>query len=308
MKSRSLATAFAVASVLLAQRLDAGEGMVVNGVLLTLIEQVELPAKEPGSLAEVAVGEGQVVESGQLLAASEDDEAHIAASKAERELAIARAKAENDVAVRFARKAHEVAAAEFRRANESVERFHKSVSQTELDQLRLTAEKALLEIEQAEHEQAVARLVVLQKETELEAARLKLSRHRLLAPFAGMVVQIKKHRGEWLNPGDTVLRLVRLDRLRVEAFVPAREFAADLQGRRVVVRVDLKDQVAAQFDGRVVFVSPEVNPVNGQVRLWAEVENQSLALRPGQPATLEIAGHPSSPQPRALENLPESAP
>jgi macrolide-specific efflux system membrane fusion protein len=202
-------------------------------------------------------------------------------------LAIARAKAENDVAVRFARKAHEVAAAEYRRALESVEKFQKSVSQTELDQLRLTTEKALLGIEQAELEQSVARLAMRQKEAELDTARLKLERHRLRAPFAGMVAEIKKGRGEWVSPGDTVLRLVRLDRLRVEAFVPARDVVA-LQAQSVTVLVDVPGQGRARSIATLVFVSPEVNPVNGQVLIWAEVENHGLLLKPGQTATLAI--------------------
>lgn len=270
------------------RHLNAGEEIRVENVLLTLIEQVELPAKEIGALAGMSVREGDVVEAGQQLATIESDEARMTASKAERDLAIARTKAENDVPVRFARKAHEVAAAEYRRAQESVEKFHKSVSATEMDQLRLTMEKALLEIEQAEQQQSIARLSLRQKETELESARLKVDRHRLVAPFAGMVVQMKKHRGEWVNPGDPVLRLVRLDRLRVEAFVAARDFAAHLQGRGVTLTVDVTDKGPARFNGAVVFVSPEVNPVNGQVRLWAEVDNKDLLLRPGQPATLII--------------------
>ncbi|MEX2142800.1 MAG: efflux RND transporter periplasmic adaptor subunit [Pirellulales bacterium] len=278
------------------RHVNAGQALRVENVLLTLIEEVELPAKEPGAMAELAVREGDVVEPGRQLALIEDDEARMAASKAEGELAIARTKAENDVAVRFARKAQEVAAAEYRRAQESVEKFHKSVSATEMDQLRLTTEKSLLEIEQAELEQSITRLTMRQKEAELESAQLKLKRHRLTAPFAGMVVQIKKHRGEWLNPGDSVLRLVRLDRLRVEAFVPARDFAAHLEGRRATLIIDAPRTGPAQFEGTVVFVSPEVDPVNGQVRLWAEVDNEQLLLRPGQPATLIIEADSSTRQ------------
>jgi RND family efflux transporter MFP subunit len=291
--NHGIAATIVIAGIAAAQ-VKAGEQLRVENVLLTLVEQVELPAKEPGALAQLSVREGDVVEPGQPVATIEDNEAQVAVRKAERELAIARTKSENDVPVRFARKAHEVAAAEYRRAQESVEKFHKSVSATEMDQLRLTTEKALLEIEQAELEQSIARLTVRQKETELESAQIKLNRHRLGAPFAGMVVQIKRHRGEWVNPGDSVLRLVRLDRLRVEAFVPARAFAAHLQGRRVTLIVDFPHSGKTRFEGNVVFVSPEVNPVNGQVRLWAEVDNQDLQLRPGQPATLVIEADSSA--------------
>jgi macrolide-specific efflux system membrane fusion protein len=38
----------------------------------------------------------------------------------------------------------------------------------------------------------------------------------------------------------------------------------------------------------VVFVSPEVDPVNGQVRIWAEIDNKSLVLRPGLQGALLI--------------------
>jgi macrolide-specific efflux system membrane fusion protein len=278
-------------SVLVAEAHGEGE-IRVGEALLTLIEQVDLPAKEQGSLADLSVREGDVVKQGAPLGAIEDDQACMAVSKAEREVEVARTKADNDVSIRYARKAYEVAAAEHRRALESVEKFHKSVSATELDQLRLNAEKSLLEIEQAEQEQAIARLVLRQKESELDLARLKLERHRLTAPFTGMVVEVKKHRGEWLNPGDTVVRLVRLDRLRVEAFVPAREFASRRQEQGVTLIADVPGKKQATYSGAVVFVSPEVNPVSGQVRLWAEVNNDGLALRPGQTGVLVV--HPSS--------------
>ena len=65
-------------------------------------------------------------------------------------------------------------------------------------------------------------------------------------------------------------------------------------GRRVTLSVDLGGKTANDFDGTVVFVSPEVNPVNGQVRVWAEVENKKLLLRPGVRGNLTI--HPDAAQ------------
>ena len=296
---RFLPISLLIAVWLLAPQSVAAETIRIEDAVLKLIEHVELPASEAGPLAELSVREGDVVEAGGRLASVESAEASVAVTKAENELEIARAKAENDVAVRFARKAHEVAAAEYRRALESVEKFQKSVSQTELDQLRLTTEKARLGIEQAELEQSIARLGMRQKEAELETARLKLARHRLLAPFAGMVAEIKKGRGEWVSPGDTVLRLVRLDRLRVEAFVPARDIV--VHGQSVAVSVDVPGSGRVRSSAKLVFVSPEVNPVNGQVLIWAEVENQDLLLKPGQIATLEFEPAAAAAKPAAAE-------
>jgi len=42
------------------------------------------------------------------------------------------------------------------------------------------------------------------------------------------------------------------------------------------------------YSGKLAFVSPEVDPVNGQVRIWAEVENAEQSLRPGIRGTLEL--------------------
>ncbi len=43
-----------------------------------------------------------------------------------------------------------------------------------------------------------------------------------------------------------------------------------------------------EFAGHIVFVNPEIDPLNSQVRVWAEVENPDLKLRPGMQATLTI--------------------
>ncbi len=43
----------------------------------------------------------------------------------------------------------------------------------------------------------------------------------------------------------------------------------------------------------MVFVSPEVDPVNGQARIWAEVENRGGELRPGLHGKLSIAPQPA---------------
>jgi multidrug efflux pump subunit AcrA (membrane-fusion protein) len=43
-----------------------------------------------------------------------------------------------------------------------------------------------------------------------------------------------------------------------------------------------------------VFVSPEVDPVNGQVRVLAEVDNPDGVLRPGLRATMTIGPRPAT--------------
>lgn len=265
-----------------------GGPLRVDSVVVTLIDQVDLAAREAGALEQIAVREGQIVENGALLARLDDTDAVLGLDKAKLEREIAAKQANDDVKLRFAKKALEVATAEEQRAIESAEKFSKSVSQTELDELRLTKQKAGLEVEAAAEDQEIARLTAKLKENAVETANNNVAHRRVVSPLGGMVVQIKRQRGEWVQPGDVVVRVVRLDRLRAEAFINAHETGGDLVGRPVTLTVDLPGAVRSQFHGKVVFVNPESNPVNGQSRVWAEIDNPQQILRPGLSGSMTI--------------------
>lgn len=268
--------------------------LVVESALVTVIEQVEVPARVEGVLVELNAKEGQLVSTGEGLARIEDTEAALTLRRAAYELDIARKQAKSDIKIRVARKAAQIADLELQRARESVEKYKKSVSETELDRLRISAEKAVLDVDQTIHDQEVAELTTLLKETERQLAEAAVERRRIPAPLSGVIVQVHKHRGEWVEPGQTLLRMLRIDRLRVEGLTNVKRLTSDPMGRRVTLAVDLPGRGATQFEGAVVFVSPEVNPVNGQVRIWAEVDNRDLLLRPGQQGILTV--HPESAQ------------
>ena len=211
-----------------------GAGSIpVSSMLLKLVEQVDVPARETGVLASVEAREGQLVRQGELLAQIDDTEAKIAEEQAKIDIEIAQASASNDVNLRFAKKSVEVAKAELRRSDESNEKYPRSVSESEVDRLRLLVEKSSLEVEQAEHEYAVAKLMLQAKEGEYRLAQQKAQRHQVPSPLDGIVVQVYRHRGEWVKPGEAVVRILRMDRLRAEGFVKAELAGQHLQGRAV---------------------------------------------------------------------------
>ncbi len=284
--ARALLT-IAISSTLVWASARAAE-IEVPSVLVKLIEQVEVPAREAGVLERLSVHEGQMVAAGDMLAQIDDAATKFAKRKAELELAGAQKLADSDVKVRFARKSAEVAAAELQRALESQERLAESVSASELDQLRLAAEKAVLEIEQAQLEWEVAKTARELKENDVQTAEHDVARRRIAAPLSGFVAQVHRHPGEWVEPGQTVLRMLRLDRLRAEGLVDAQSVNDDLVGQPVTLVVR-QGNAAHEYSGKVVFVSPEVDPVNGQVRIWAEIDNTNLTLRPGLHGSMVIA-------------------
>jgi multidrug efflux pump subunit AcrA (membrane-fusion protein) len=265
----------------------------VEQALVTLIEQVDIPAREAGVLAAVEVREGQLVAAGDLLARLDDTQPQLAKKKAEIELDVARLQASNDVDVRFAQKSMEVTRSELKRASESMVKYNRSVSATEIDRLRLEAERAALQVEQAEQDLKVAKFTEQLKQNELDFADWAIERLRVRSPLVGMVVEVNHRPGEWVEPGKAMFRVVRIDRLRVEAFLDAQQAAETLMGRAVTLSVEVPGRDRRHFAGKIVFVSPEVDPVNGQVRVWAEVENRDSQLRPGVHGKLVIETAPA---------------
>jgi RND family efflux transporter MFP subunit len=252
------------------------------------MEEAEVSAREAGVITSVAVREGQRVKRGELLAQIDDQVAKLVADATKAKYDIARAKATNDVRLRFAKKSTEVSQAELRRSTESIERFAKSVSQSQLDVERLTVEKNQLEGEQATQEQQIAILEMKQQESELNAALAQITRRRIIAPFDGVVVQIYARKGEWAEPGQKALRIVNVDRLKAEGFIRAEDVTEHIVGRPIRLTIEPGGE-RNTFDGKIVFVSPEVDPITGQVRIWAEIDNRDGRLRPGQSARMVVA-------------------
>jgi multidrug efflux pump subunit AcrA (membrane-fusion protein) len=267
----------------------ATDDVQVHSVLVKLSEQVEVPARVAGVLEKISVREGDMIAEAAPLAQIEDADAKLEKRRAQIELAGASKQADSDVKVRYAKKSLEVAEAELRRALDSQRRLAQSVSESELDRLRLLAQKSSLEIEQAKLELELARSERDLKENDLQVAEHDITQRRVTAPLAGFVAQVNRHAGEWVQPGQTILRILRLDRLRAEGLVSSQAVATNIKGRKVTLTVEL-DGRKVEFPGEVVFVSPEIDPVNGQVRIWAEIDNANLQLRPGLHGSMTISG------------------
>ncbi len=268
---------------------DAAElsSLRVESVVLRPMREAEVSAQQSGLLIKIIAGEGKQVKKGQLLASLDARVAELDVERAKLERAQAEAKSANTTKVEFAEKALEVARAELRRSSESIKKFAKSISQSQIDVEQLTVEKLALERRQAQHELTLARFDLQLKSNELAAAYLRFSQHQLHAPFAGVVVLVRGRVGEAVEVGAPVVRLVAVDKLRAEGFVEATQAASSLVGQSVTFQSKQTDQRVVA-SGVLRFVSPEMDPVTGQVRVWAEIANDQGTLRPGQQGTMEI--------------------
>ena len=267
---------------------SAADDIKITGALVKLIDQLDVPAQETGALVQLEVQEGSRVKAGSLLGRIDDTEPRFALDRAKVELQIAQQNAKSDVAVRSAQRGLLTAEMELKRSEDARQKLRESVTETEIEKQRLTVDQARLAVEKSEQDRAVALLQRDLKSVEAEFAGRNLARREVTAPFPGVVVQVNKHLGDWLQPGDKILRVIRLDRLRVEGFLETAQAAGKLEGRAVTFVPDIPGKPAATFNGKLTFVSPEVDPFNHSVRVLAEIDNPTLALQPGLRGTLIV--------------------
>lgn len=266
--------------------------VTISTALVSLIEDIEVPALEAGALTGVEVAEGAYVTQGQILARIDDRQPKLDKLAAELQRDAGLAKAEDDIEVRFSEAAYAVATAELERALSIDRKSPGGVTQQEIQKLQLAKHRDELQIERSKLEMRIARMNADVHQAAVASADDAVARRIITSPIDGIVVTLFHERGEWVAAGEPVVQVVRIDRLRVEGFVSATDVnPLDIAGRPVAVEVELAQRGVARFAGKVVFISPQVQAGN-KYRVRAEVanriENGQPLLRPGMTANMTI--------------------
>ncbi|MFP6604199.1 MAG: HlyD family efflux transporter periplasmic adaptor subunit, partial [Pirellulaceae bacterium] len=276
--------------------------IVVTNCNVALIKDgdVDIPAQEAGVLMKFHVREGSVVEAEADLAQIDDADAQVRLKSAELELSVAKKEAKNDINVKAAKAAYAVADAELKQSLEVNKNAPGAIPETQIEREKLTKTRAKLQIEVAELEFEVAQLTSEVRQAQVDVGGLSVNRRQVKSPIAGVVEQRYKDVGEWVQPGEPIMQVIRLDQLRIEGFLRADEvLPTDVVNKDVSVEVifkksaeDAGNQLLEPFAGKLTFVSNQVQ-AGGEYKVWAEVKNRQTpdgqwVLRPGMVATMKI--------------------
>ena len=263
-----------------------------HSAFLQVESEANVPAREPGVLDSIFMKVGQDVEVDDTIAKIDDRATELLMNKAELEVQIAAATAQSNTNVRLYQKELEIAESELKIGESSRDKFDRSISQLELDQLKLAVVEKTLKLEEAQVENSNAKLKEKLVRNELQVVEALKERHRIKSPLTGTVVEVFKNPGEWVKPGDAVCRVITLKSLKVVGFVDASVATPDLIGRTVNV---VSDQGGKKISrkGVIIFVSPEVDPVNRHVQVWARVPNEDKRLSPGRRVNVSIGSQKS---------------
>lgn len=119
---------------------------------------------------------------------------------------------------------------------------------------------------------------------ELDSARLQLRNTRIKAPFAGIYDQRQVELGDFVQPGQSLLTLVDIDRLKVSAQIAQQQVTQLKLGQPV--KVELLD--GRTLTGELHFIAAAADPGSRSFRIEVKVDNPDGLRLAGASATLHI--------------------
>lgn len=144
---------------------------------------------------------------------------------------------------------------------------------------------AATEVSARESEVTSARAALARLDAERQRVAADLRRHRIEAPFDGVVSQRYSDLGEWVTPGDELLQLVDTDNVRLDFQVPQDYLGRINDGAELRVHAD-----GQSLNARIDSLVP-VNDPRARTFLLRAIGPDDLTLLPGMAvtATLRVA-------------------
>jgi RND family efflux transporter MFP subunit len=271
----------------------------VQGTLLA-DEHAVIGAKVAGRVEEVHVDLGTEVEPDDALLTLDTKELEMQIRESEAQLAQASARLgiapdedENEVDPYEVSTVLEEKALRDR-ARSSVKRGQALAASKSIAVEELQDREALLGVAEARYTTAVNAVheqvaLIGVRRAALAQAKQTLHDAEIRAPFRGIVEERHVAPGAYLQVGQPVVTLVRIDSLRFHGGVPERE-AVQLQTDQEV-RLEIEGY-PEPIEAEVSRISPAMNPANRSLTVEVDVPNPRLQFRAGLFAEAEIAIDP----------------
>ncbi|MEM6690093.1 MAG: HlyD family efflux transporter periplasmic adaptor subunit [Planctomycetota bacterium] len=279
-----------------------GQTIVAQQCLITFAEKVEVPARHAGLVASVKVDVGDEVVAGTSLGRLNDTLTQKRYSVARTQAVAAKEESEDTTEEEFAKATLRELEQEYQDTAKLRDDNGSIVSQRELDRLKLSVERAKLEITRAQRRQRSAILSSEVRIAELATIHEQLKQHDFICPIDGVVLETNRRVGEWVSAGQAVIEVGKLSRVKLNAIVPASELMelTSISGALISVTVRLSGggDTSPTLKGRLLSVDPQML-TGDRVRVHCEILNQRSGdslqpwiLYPGVPASLYLSSSP----------------
>jgi len=127
---------------------------------------------------------------------------------------------------------------------------------------------------------------VKQSQAALDLAKTQLAYGTIVSPVSGTVSAKSINVGELASPGNTLLSVVNVDSLFINASLPAGLVGSVKDGQAVVVKVsEIPDK---EFPGKVAMVNPVIDSRSTSVIIKIQIDNPNSVLKPGMLAEIGL--------------------
>lgn len=228
----------------------------INTAVVFSINDIEVPAMVKGFIKELNVEEGDYIEANKIITqldvrsiTNELESARIRLANAERQ-------SKDNTPVDYAQASFEVAKSEYQREL-GLSRKGSSTPQ-ELERKQLAMRQAELQYDRSVEQKAIDGGAVKLEDQAVAQVQDLLDRHSIRAPFSGEIVKISNRVGEYVQEGETVVRLVDSSRVKVEGRVNSSRFNEhELRGKPVTVTLQLARGETRTFEGNIKSIGLE---------------------------------------------------
>ena len=140
----------------------------------------------------------------------------------------------------------------------------------------------------------MSREAVLEKQTELELAKIKLATANVLlkektvrAPLDGIVVKKYKEAGESVDRVEKLVDIINIDQVYVQFYLDPKLLPSIKNEQPVTIRIPVAEN--AVFEGKVSFVDPRIDATSERFRVKVLVDNPHRTIKPGMRALADFA-------------------
>ena len=270
-------------------RSNASGWLLFDKCLVFAIESVELPSQESGVIASLDVRENESINANQVIARLDGKIAELEKAAAGLQSQVAASEARDESEVRLAEAFVEETELQASRYEEMANKG--TASPTEFRQRQLAAEQAKVRLIQSKTAKVQRELKSKLAQSAVILAQQKLDRLTLRSPLSGTVTRIDHRAGEWVQAGTTVVKIIRLDEVRIDCFVDSQQVDRSILIGKPVKVIAKRGTRELLFSGRITSCDPEETS-SGQIRAHATVQNQNAGdhwqLLPGMIVSMQL--------------------
>jgi membrane fusion protein, multidrug efflux system len=233
--------------------------------------EVEVVSQREGVVLSVSAELGQRVHKGQLLAVLDDRQL-----TADYQSAVAKSKSLAADSKNWEAEA-KVAEADEKRAEAMYQA--QLLTREQLDHAKYKTIASQFEVERQRQDQVTA-------ERTAEGLSVELQKARILAPFEGTIARRYVRGGQHVSVADRLFWIVGDTPLRVRFMVPEARMASVKAGAHVQLASIYEPE--QKYEGKIVAISPAVDPSTASVEVVAELASRKTSLKSGMTAQVTL--------------------